>query len=110
QSRLARIREAKAALEKEAREHLQTLERAAEARKPGRLGRPRKEESAAWKALTEEQRRERSVAKKQLQRARQNAVAPSRQYNFVDPDSRLMLDMGRKGFVQGYNAQIAADA
>lgn len=33
---------------------------------------------------------------------------PKSQYNFTDPDSRIMLDK-RKGFVQGYNAQAAAD-
>ncbi len=33
------------------------------------------------------------------------------QYNFTDPDSRIMPDSGNKGaFVQGYNAQLAVDA
>jgi len=36
--------------------------------------------------------------------------APSRQYNFVDPDSRVMKDSGERGFVQAYNAQIAVDS
>jgi transposase len=33
------------------------------------------------------------------------------QYNFTDPDSRVMQESGNKGgYVQGYNAQIAVDA
>jgi transposase len=33
------------------------------------------------------------------------------QYNFTDPDSRILPDGGNKGaFVQGYNAQLAVDA
>jgi transposase len=33
------------------------------------------------------------------------------QYNFTDPDSRIMQESGNKGgYVQGYNAQIAVDA
>lgn len=33
---------------------------------------------------------------------------PKSQYNFTDPESRIMPDK-RKGFVQGYNVQAAAD-
>src|SRR5216683_909281 len=54
--------------------------------------------------------RQREKEKKQRQRARKNAAAPGRQYNFVDPDSRVMRDNGQKCFVQAYNAQIAVDA
>jgi hypothetical protein len=43
-------------------------------------------------------------------RARENAAAPGRLYNFVDPDSRVMRDNGQKCFVQAYNVQIAVDA
>lgn len=33
------------------------------------------------------------------------------QYNFTDPDSRIMQESGNKGgYVQGYNAQLAVDA
>ena len=40
----------------------------------------------------------------------EDAAAPGRQYNFVDPDSRVMRDNGQKCFVQAYNVQIAVDA
>jgi hypothetical protein len=42
--------------------------------------------------------------------ARENAAAPGRQYNFVNPDSRVMRDNGQKCFVQAYSVQIAVDA
>ena len=32
------------------------------------------------------------------------------EYNFVDPDSRVMHDNAKKCFIQGYNAQIAVDS
>src|SRR5206468_10011361 len=34
--------------------------------------------------------------------------APKSQYNFTDPESRIMK--GPDGFVQAYNAQVAVDA
>lgn len=98
QSRLARIQQAKAELEKEAQEK---LESATEPRKPGR---PRKGEQS-----TPRDPQERDKEKKRRRRAKRNAAGPTRQYNFVDPDSRVMRDNGRKCFVQGYNAQIAVD-
>ena len=101
QSRLERIRQAKAELEREAHQELKALG-------PGRKrGRPRKQDMVG---LSEEDRRQLRKRKKKLSRARKNAQQPSRQYNFVDPDSRVMKDNGRKCFVQGYNAQIAVDA
>jgi transposase len=101
QSRLERIRQAKAELEREAQQELEALGPG------GKRGRPRKQDIAG---LSEEQRRHLKKKKKKLSRARKNAQQPSRQYNFVDPDSRVMKDNGRKCFVQGYNAQIAVDA
>lgn len=106
-SRLERIREAKAELEREAKQRLEEVQRVAESQKRGR---PRKDAATAAQARTPDELRERRVARKQLSRARQNATAPTRQYNFVDPDSRVLLDTARKCFVQGYNAQAAADA
>jgi transposase len=101
QSRLKRIRQAKAELKREAQQELEALG-------PGRKrGRPRKQDIAG---LSEEERRQLKKKKKKLSRARKNAQQPSRQYNFVDPDSRVMKDNGRKCFVQGYNAQIAVDS
>jgi transposase len=103
QSRLERIRKAKAELEKEAQEQLQTV---LQAHTPGKPGRPRKEEKTDSPPRDS---RERDKAKKRLRRARRNATEPTRQYNFTDPDSRVMKDNGRKCFVQAYNAQAAVD-
>jgi transposase len=36
--------------------------------------------------------------------------APKAQFNFTDPDSRIMRDGASKGFVQAYNAQIVVDS
>jgi len=102
QSRLERLRQAKAELEREARQKLEELQRIAGSRKRGR---PRKGANPA-----PQDARRRGNEKKQLQRARRNAAVPSRQYNFVDPDSRVMHDNARKCFVQAYNAQLAADS
>ena len=101
QSRLERLRQAKAELEREAKQRLEELKKTTPAR---RRGRPRKEDGPVNDS--EEQQK----AKKQLQRARRNAAQPSRQYNFVDPDSRVMHDNARKCFVQSYNAQLAVDS
>jgi transposase len=99
QRRLQKLREAKAALEQEAQQQLEELQRIAPPRKRGR---PRKEEG---------QDRRPKKAKKQLQRARKKAASPTRQHNFVDPDSRVMPDSRhKKSFVQAYNAQAAVDA
>lgn len=98
QSRLERIREGKIALEQEAQEHLKT---AAEQHTPRKRGRPRKEDPP------QQDPQQRARDKNRLRRAKQNAEQPTRQYNFVDPDSRVMKDTGRKCFVQAYNAQIA---
>jgi transposase len=39
----------------------------------------------------------------------QAAPAPKAQYNFTDPDSRIMVDGATKSFAQAYNAQAAVD-
>jgi len=99
QSRLAKLREAKAALEQEAKQQLEELERIAPPRKPGR---PRKDSPEDTRP---------KKAKKQAHRARQNVASPRRQHNFVDPDSRVMPDSRhKKSFVQAYNAQVAVDS
>jgi len=60
---------------------------------------------------TENQAPRSQRAKKQAQRARKKAASPTRQHNFVDPDSRVMPDSRhKKSFVQAYNAQAAVDA
>jgi transposase len=102
QSRMEKLRQAKAELEREAQQRLEELQRIAPSRKRGRP--PKGANPPRQNA------RRRENASKQLQRARRNAAVPTRQYNFVDPDSRVMLDNGRKCFIQAYNAQVAADS
>jgi hypothetical protein len=73
---------------------------------PRKVGRPNK---AQAEPLPKEDPQEQEKAKARLHRARRNAQSPTREYNFVDPDSRLMMDTGRNAFAQAYNAQVAAD-
>jgi hypothetical protein len=73
---------------------------------PRKRGRPTKEE-AANHPPQDPQRRQ--TERNRLRRAQSNATEPSRQYNFVDPDSRVMKDNARKCFTP-YNAQIATDS
>jgi transposase len=101
--RLEAIRKAKEALEQEARQQLEALEKISP---PQKRGRPHKTDPAS--PIADPQLRQRT--KKQMQRARKRAGHPSRQYNFVDPDSRVMKDSARKSFVQAYNAQAAVDS
>jgi len=103
QSRLKRIRQAKAELQKEAQQELE----AANASPAAKRGRPTRQEQIVRAAFDAQQR---DKEKKRRRRAKRNAGQPTRQYNFVDPDSRVMRDNGRKSFVQAYNAQIAVDA
>lgn len=102
-NRLERIRQAKAELEKEAQEQLQA---AVENHTPRKRGRPSKQDPRSQQPRD---RQKSAKEKNRLRRARQNAEQPARQYNFVDPDSRVMKDNARKCFVQAYNAQIAVD-
>lgn len=100
--RLQKIREAKRALEQEAAQALEEARRHSQNAR-GR-GRPRKGEEP------EDNPAERQRRKNRLKRAQQNAKQPTRQFNFTDPDSRVMRDNGLGCFVQGYNAQIAVDS
>ena len=98
ESRLAKIREAKAALEAEAKAAAQA--KAAEA-----------------KANIEERaRKEAQTGKKtggkppEVPNPEEAKPDPKAQRNFTDPQSRIMPDGANKGsFIQGYNAQIAVD-
>ena len=99
ESRLKKIQEAKAELEKEA------AERAA------------RERAEAEAKLAERRKQEEQTGKKMRGREPQipapDAAQPAAkaQRNFTDPESRIMPDGANKGsFVQGYNAQIAVDA
>jgi transposase len=88
EKRLAKIREAKAALEAEARAAA--------------------EEKARAEAAAEEERRAKG-RKKPGKKAKPPSGEPDRkaQRNFTDPESRVMLS--KDGFVQAYNAQAAVD-
>jgi hypothetical protein len=85
-SRLKKIREAKEALEREARERAEAEQKAQEGIKPLRM------------KCGPEPKGPPDVPK------------PTEQRNFTDPESRIMKDTTTKGFVQGYNAQVAVDA
>ena len=104
QKRLERLQQAKAELEQEAQAQLKAALESHPTGKPG----PRKESEQTGQPPKD--RRQRDKEKKQRLRARKNAAAPGRQYNFVDPDSRVMKESGERGFVQAYNAQIAVDS
>lgn len=86
QSRLARIKEAKEALEWEAREGAEQQRCEQEEKKQGgdRRGRPPKPPS--------------------------QEPDPKAQRNFTDPDSRIMKDSATKSFAQAYNCQAAVDS
>lgn len=102
-SRLDRIRRAKAELEQEAR---QELEKALEDFPPHKRG-PRPKQGEA--VVSPEDALQQLRGKSRRRRARKNAEQPTRHYNFVDPDSRVMMDSSRNCYVQAYNAQVAAD-
>ncbi len=104
QKRFERLQQAKAELEQEAQAQLKA---AFEGYTPGERGPRGKAEQTSQLS---EDRRQREKDKKQRLRARKNAGSPSGQYNFVDPDSRVMKDSGERGFVQAYDAQIAVDS
>ena len=98
ESRLAKIRAAKAELEAEAKQKAEEKRAAAEAQ------------------IRQRQEQEARTGKKvggrepQVPDPERAVPDPKAQRNFTDPESRIMPDGGRKGsFVQGYNAQIAVD-
>ena len=97
ESRLAKIREAKAALEAEAKVEAATAGEAAQAklaereRQTRETGRPPKGRPPTVPDPTEA------------------TPTPKAQRNFTDPESRIMKDGATKSFVQAYNAQAAVD-
>jgi transposase len=88
-SRLKRIREAKKAIEQEA--------------------------DAKFNAQQEEYKKKLKAREQRDDRRGRPPKAPSaepdskRQYNFTDPDSRVMIDGATKSFQQSYNCQAAVD-
>src|SRR5208337_800748 len=98
EKRLEKIREAKAALEQEAREAAEKKRAEVEAH------------------LKEREKQERERGRKfggrppQAPDPEQAQPEAKAQRNFTDPDSRIMKDGATKEFVQGYNAQAAVDS
>lgn len=98
EDRLRKIREAKAALEREAKEKAEA------------------QEAEVRQKLAEREQRAAETGKKlggrkpKVADPEQAKPEPKAQRNFTDPESRIMPDGANKGtFVQGYNAQIAVD-
>jgi transposase len=98
ESRLRKIQEAKAELEREAKEKAQKEE------KDARRRQEKREE--------EERKRGRRFggAKVQIPDPEEAKPEPTAQRNFTDPESRIMLDGATKGFVQAYNAHVVVDS
>ena len=94
ESRLQKIRAAKAALEQAAKEQATAAAAAAEAKRDAREQREGPAKGAPVKVPDPEQAR----------------PAPTAQRNFTDPESRIMHDNASKAVVQAYNAQLAVDA
>jgi hypothetical protein len=94
ETRLATIRAAKAALEQEAREQA-----AREAIVAGEKLAAREQRVGSAKG---------GVPK--VPDVEQAQPEPSAQFNFTDPESRIMVESATKGFVQAYNAEAAVDA
>jgi transposase len=98
ETRLAKIREAKAALEGEAREQAEKEK----ARVEARLKEREKQEAERGRKL--------GGRPPQAPDPEQARPQPKAQRNFTDPDSRIMKDTATKEFVQAYNAQAAVDS
>ena len=88
-SRLERIREAKKAIEQEAQDNFIIQQ---------------KEYQKKLKA-----REQRSDQRGRPPKAPSEKPDPKRQFNFTDPDSRVMVDGATKSFQQSYNCQAVVD-
>ena len=93
ESRLVKIRAAKAALEQAARAR---ASQAAEAGRAKLAARDQRVGSAKGRVAT-------------VPDPAQARPEPTAQFNFTDPESRIMKDGATQGFVQAYNAQLAVD-
>jgi transposase len=93
ESRLTKIRAAKAALEQQARGQAAAAAEAAQVKLAAREQRVGSAKGGVPKVPDPEQAR----------------PAPDAQRNFTDPDSRIMVDRATKSYVQAYNAQVAVD-
>lgn len=97
ESRLKVIREAKQALEEEARER---------AREEAKKTQAKLEEREQREEETGKKARGRKPTVKDPEQAKPKGKA---QRNFTDPESRIMVNGATKGFDQAYNAQAAVD-
>jgi transposase len=98
ESRLVKIRAAKAELEAEAKQKAEEKKAAAEAK----IAERREQEERTGKKT--------GGREPQVPDPEKAVPEPKAQRNFTDPDSRIMPDGSHKGsFVQGYNAQVAVD-
>lgn len=88
QGRLAKIEEAKAALEQQAREAAAEVQRA------------RDESDRKLREEGKSPRRKKPIS---------DTPSPSAQRNFTDPESRMMMNGSTKSFEYAYNVQIAVD-
>ena len=98
ETRLKKIREAKAALEEEAKAKAEAA--AEEARQ--RIAARESQEAKTGKKI--------GGVPPHIPDPEQAVPVPKAQKNFTDSESRIMLDGATKSFVQAYNAQIAVDA
>lgn len=97
ESRLQKIREAKAALEEEARAKAEREAHQAQARADERA----RQEAARGRRF--------GGQAPTIPDPQQATPKPRDQKNFTDPDSRLMVDGSSGAFVQAYNAHAAVD-
>ena len=93
ESRLGKIRAAKAALEQAAKAEAEQAAEVARAKVAAREQRIGSAKGGVPKVPDPEHAQ----------------PAPRAQYNFTDPDSRIMVDSANKSFTQAYNAQAAVD-
>ena len=64
-----------------------------------------------WKERLKQLREARKAIEERERKKGKPAPEAKTQYNFTDPDSRIVQESGNKGgYVQGYNCQIAVEA
>jgi len=98
ESRLVKIRQAKAELEEEAGQRAEQAAAGAQAK-------------IAERRLKEQQTGKKAMGREPTVVDPQRAVPePKAQRNFTDADSRIMKDGATGGFVQGYNCQAVVDS
>jgi transposase len=103
ESRLQKIQEAKRALEEEAKQE-------AEAEAAEKLQRRAEFEKEYEKKIEQGLKDRRGLNNKpKIPNPQEATPEPSKQKNFTDPDSRIMVNGATKSFEQSYNAQIVVD-